>query len=335
MSWRIYRSTDSGAPVLTGEAGALVGVLDACLIDGYGAKPAAGWVKQLTATNKRVYRPGVAARARQYFRVDDSAPVSARFARITGYVSMTDIDTGENPFPYSGGTPEVPAFVYCHKSQTADATARPWVVAADQRTAILLIKAGVTNWTGTWAVTYMGEFYSYVSEDPYQTALIGGWSESAPNDPFAGQYGVNQNSASFLDHQGYWVARNYNGEPDGVRMSLQFHTLCAPSGNQYAHQLGGFFGGANQADGRAWYARMSIGHARGMVCLRGRLRGCWVGLWTYAYYNDQDTFNGVGDHAGKAFEIFTISGRDAVDQSSAPRVGGNFVLETSNTVEAS
>ena len=37
----IYRSTDASAPVLTGEVGKLVDLLDACLVNGYGAKSAA------------------------------------------------------------------------------------------------------------------------------------------------------------------------------------------------------------------------------------------------------------------------------------------------------
>ena len=37
MTVRVYRSTDNGAPVLTGLAGSLIAVLDGCLVNGYGA----------------------------------------------------------------------------------------------------------------------------------------------------------------------------------------------------------------------------------------------------------------------------------------------------------
>ncbi|MGE3907973.1 MAG: hypothetical protein AB7K36_01385, partial [Chloroflexota bacterium] len=58
---RIYRSTDSGAPVLTGQAGSLLNLLDKCLVDGYGSKAAAGWSRPYTGTNKTAYRNSVAA----------------------------------------------------------------------------------------------------------------------------------------------------------------------------------------------------------------------------------------------------------------------------------
>lgn len=37
MTVRVYRSTEFGAPVLSGQAGALIGVLDACLVNGFGS----------------------------------------------------------------------------------------------------------------------------------------------------------------------------------------------------------------------------------------------------------------------------------------------------------
>lgn len=35
-SVRVYQSTDSGAPSLTGQTGTLVSLLDACLVNGFG-----------------------------------------------------------------------------------------------------------------------------------------------------------------------------------------------------------------------------------------------------------------------------------------------------------
>ena len=51
MTVRIYKSTDSGAPTLTGQAFSLISLLLACLVDGYGSKAAAGWTKPYTGTN--------------------------------------------------------------------------------------------------------------------------------------------------------------------------------------------------------------------------------------------------------------------------------------------
>ena len=50
MSFTIYRSTDASPPVLNGTAGSLRALLLACLVDGYGAKAAAGWAETFNQT---------------------------------------------------------------------------------------------------------------------------------------------------------------------------------------------------------------------------------------------------------------------------------------------
>src|SRR5574337_1914064 len=94
MTVNVYRSSDASAPVLTGQAGSLITVLDACLISGYGSKSPAGWAKPYSGTNLAAYR--AATGNRFYFRVDDSGTVEAR---ISGYETMSDVNTGTGQFP--------------------------------------------------------------------------------------------------------------------------------------------------------------------------------------------------------------------------------------------
>jgi hypothetical protein len=49
MTVRLYSSLDVGAPVLNEASNTLVAVLDACLVNGYGAKASSGWTKSLFA----------------------------------------------------------------------------------------------------------------------------------------------------------------------------------------------------------------------------------------------------------------------------------------------
>jgi predicted chitinase len=49
-TWTEYMSTDAGAPVLDGNAGSMNTVLRAILVNGYGAKPAAGWTGAVRVT---------------------------------------------------------------------------------------------------------------------------------------------------------------------------------------------------------------------------------------------------------------------------------------------
>lgn len=114
MTVTIYRSSDASAPGLTGQAGSLIGVLDACLVNGYGAKAAAGWAKEFSGTNLAVYRAPSGNRLR--IRVNDTGTT---VARVVGYETMTDVDTGVNPFPTAA---QVSGGLYVRKSETADST---------------------------------------------------------------------------------------------------------------------------------------------------------------------------------------------------------------------
>ena len=58
MAVTLYSYTDVGAPSLAGNVlGGLPPILDACLVNGYGSKAAAGWAIAYTGTNVRTYRP--------------------------------------------------------------------------------------------------------------------------------------------------------------------------------------------------------------------------------------------------------------------------------------
>ena len=85
----------------------------------------AGWQKVYSGTNKAVYRSTDAAGPRHYLRVQDTTYSQAR---VIGYVSMTDVDTGEGPFPteaqFSGGG-------YWLKSTSSGSTATGWKIVTD------------------------------------------------------------------------------------------------------------------------------------------------------------------------------------------------------------
>lgn len=127
----VYRSDDTSAPVITGTAGDLVTALDAILVNGYGSKPDAGWTIAYTGTNKRAYQQG--SGLSHLLRVDDA---DARLSRVVGYGSMSDIDTGSNPFPTGA---QISGGLYVRKSVSADSVARPWICFATETTFYLFI----------------------------------------------------------------------------------------------------------------------------------------------------------------------------------------------------
>ena len=89
--------------------------------------PVGQWEKVYTGTNKAVYRSLDVTGPRHYLRVDDTG---ATVARVRGYESMTDVDTGTGPFPtdaiMSGGG-------YWWSSSVASSAAVRWKLFADSR----------------------------------------------------------------------------------------------------------------------------------------------------------------------------------------------------------
>lgn len=108
--------------------------------------PQTSWQKVFAGTNKAAYRSNHVQSAGHYLRVDDTGTTAAR---IRGYETMTDVDTGTGPFPtdaqMSGGG-------YWHKSTAASAAAVKYRIVADERFLVVAIAAG----TGAPSATALG-----------------------------------------------------------------------------------------------------------------------------------------------------------------------------------
>lgn len=205
---KYFHSAMRGAPALSGTAGTLVALLDACLLTGFGqvtltslvvsggvatatvsagdtfdeyavilidgatpaglngeqrvlsststtftfattapdgtatgtitAKyaPVGGWEKEFSGTNKAVYKSIDPQANGHALRVDDS---SGQYAAVSGYVSMTDVDSGTGPFPT---TAQFSAGGFWSKSAAASSTAVGWRAFADPRAFLLSIAVG-------------------------------------------------------------------------------------------------------------------------------------------------------------------------------------------------
>jgi hypothetical protein len=171
----IYKSTDASAPVLTGQVGSLTAVLLACLVNGYGAKAAAGWTNPFSGTNQRIFRPG--SGVQHYFGVDDNASGTggAKEASVTGWETATAWATNVTPGSNTGPFPtnaQNTLGVTMRKSTTADATARAWTVVADARTCYVFMQSGDS--AGLYLGAVFGEFYSLLATtDLYRSIVIG------------------------------------------------------------------------------------------------------------------------------------------------------------------
>lgn len=243
VSVKWFASTMTGAPVMSGQAGALIGVLDACLLaDGSGggfntvtlnslvvassvatatvntghgftdytvvkvagATPSGlngdkritvtgtntftfdatgisdqtatgtitakmaplGWVKSYSDTNKAAYSRSSAQATAMLLRVDDTGTTSSTWIM---YEAMTTIDSGTGLAPTSGS-------IYIGKSTTANSTARPWRLYADDQMFYLFVDQDSTgNWTGGGC---FGDVIPYKSGDAYHCYICGGQREA-------------------------------------------------------------------------------------------------------------------------------------------------------------
>jgi hypothetical protein len=229
MTVRVYRSTDASAPSLTGTAGSLVSVLDACLVNGYGSQTAAGWTKSFSTTNKAAYRQNATgannSASPMYLYVDDAVPGThgGREARVCGFETMSAITpTGTGQFPTSGQSTVGVGTLVVRKSVSADGTVRPWVLIANGQTLYLFVETGdfVSPYPCTLAF-WFGDFKSYKASDTYAVMIVGRTAEAQTGlfqemPSMIGPGGaVTYNMANVM--LGHFIARHWTGLGGSVK----------------------------------------------------------------------------------------------------------------------
>jgi hypothetical protein len=318
----VYKSTDASSPVLTGQAGSLITVLDAVLVNGYPGKTAAGWTKSFSGTNKAAYRQG--AGPQHYYRVQDDAPnptlANGREARVRGFEAMTTVDAGTGPFPT---TAQAANGLFQTKSMTDTATARPWIIVADNRTMYLWTKPG---WYGNgWAGSMFGEYYSLASgvTDTHRSIIIGRAVEMIAATPTMPEVNERLSDLAALTAAivGHYTPRGFDPASMQSAVNVGKHGNAAHS----AAVLVGLFPYPNPTDGGIHLSPVHIHEPiSGLGIYRGRMRGFWHCLHPAgSQINDGDTFSGTGALAGKTFLVI----------KPGPGGLGTFVMETSNTWE--
>jgi hypothetical protein len=322
MPVTVYKSTDAGAPVLSGAVGTLVTVLDAVLVNGYGAKAAAGWTKAFTGANKAAYQMSGLSAADTLLRVQDDAPnptlANAREARIRGFETMTTVDAGLGLFPTAV---QFPNGLILRKSATNDATARPWIVVADGRTMYMFVKSG--DYGAGYASFCFGEIYSLKpTADGFNSIIIGKTIEqiAASPVPTPANEPLDQLSGLAAVALGHYMPRTFSEFPQsGVNVGK--HGNAAHSSSL----LTGLAAYPNPVDAGIYLSQVWVHEPiASLGVVRGRMRGFWHFLHPAgASVNDGDTFAGSGPTAGKTFLIIKPDA-DGV---------GVFCMETSDTWE--
>lgn len=126
----------------------------------------AGWQSLFdgTLTNVLALKPSVPEATGCVLRIDDTGTINAR---VRAYEALTDISSGVGVTPLesqcSGG-------LWWPKSGTANATARPWFMVADDRGVYLAV---APQGTDRYTLIYAGDVASLKSGDAYGFAITG------------------------------------------------------------------------------------------------------------------------------------------------------------------
>ena len=287
MTVRVYRSTDAGAPVLTGQAGSLIGVLDACLVNGFGALASSGWSKDFSGVNLAAYKQPVGTNG-MYLRIDDTGTTSAR---AYGAETMSDVNTGTGLFPT---TVQLSAGGYIYKSSTEDATARPWLLVSNGKIFYLFINgASATDWS-TATVTTFGDFTSMRSGDAYNTIIQLGTATPGSVTYF---HAINPGASALATvANGHWIARSHLQVVSGAVTAGKISDGARSNGSSTIGSGGVAF--PSPVDGGLYVAPIYVVEP-GAAAVRGVLPGLLNPLHSTKPFAHGDTWIASGDLSGK------------------------------------
>lgn len=371
-SVKFFHSAMPNAPVLSGTAGSLLAVLDACLADGFGLKTAdsivvaggvatatfstghsfepdtvmlvagatpaglngekrvlttstntvtfsaagipdltatgtitaklapAGWAKVFSATNLAAYRSLDVESTRMFLRVDDTGATNAR---VVGYESMTDVNTGVGPFPTST---QIAGGGWWPKANGANATARAWTLVADSKGFWLHMHTNTISPGAAGSVWGFGDFASLKSGDPYACQLFCAKSDIAGSSGSSTQ-SVEYCASSPVADSGY-IPRSYTSLGGSVAgatyVTSGWDTGAGASGNVQNGTMPMYPNGPDNGLALSGKAIVEPG-----VCLRGRTRGIYLVVQRcHERFNWRDKIDGQGTLLGRKLVAIKCGG---------------------------
>lgn len=265
---RIHKSSDIGAPVLTGTVASLNDLLTAALITGIGSAVPSPWTSPFVdgASNTKVFRAPVGTQ--HYLQVVDGGPGAggAREARIRGYVTMSAFATGTELFP----TAAQAATALCvRKSATLDTTPRAWRIYFDDRTVYLFIDCG--DGLGAWDFYAFGEWQSWKANNIYNTLITGRPTENQTLHNLTYNGGVRAFPQTVTANKIY-IPRDYPGAGTALEIGVLYDSsIC----NSVAEIVPGSNGQVYPypIDGGILITPYKLGN---LTQAYGRTRGLWI-----------------------------------------------------------
>lgn len=291
MAWTVTTGT------ITGEAGSLITLLDLELVTNR------GWTKEYTGTNKAAYRSAAGGNGRAYYRIDDSGPGAggASEARLRGYISMTDVDTGTSPFP---SVAQAANGVFIRKSATLDATARSYIAAGDDKTFILMIATGDSG--SIRMSSYFGEFETFVPGDSYGACVIARPTENSVSITSTNEVLTARSDMDIvapLAQSGHYKAADALNLPNSTAFGKfdAYDLLTNGSGSPNTTTNLGRVEYPNSTDGSPYVVpwTMFVPVTGNLITISGRLRGIYLPMHASTSLPAEGAvFPGTGDTEG-------------------------------------
>ncbi len=279
-----YTITVTGASTFTY---AVAGSPATASVQGTVGKASSGWTKPYTGTNLAAYKQPAGSNG-FYLMVDDNT--TATSARMTGYETMSAVNTGTNLFPtavqQSGGG-------YLVKSNAASSASRDWTLICNGKLFYLFVnQAAQAQWTTAVAFAF-GDITTYKSGDAYHTIII---TQDTVTSSSSNLLRLSTNANTIT--AGHWMARTF--AQTGTSVTCSKYTDAARS---FASADMGLSGVTypNGADGAIILAPCGIGET---VSHRGILPGLWNICHPDPLSHGDFYIPATGDLVGKTFEYF-------------------------------
>ncbi len=257
----------------------------------------AGWSKTYSTTNKGAYKPNDVTATACLLRVDDTF---AKYCRVIGYETMSDIDTGTGLFPStaqrSGGS-------YWSKSDAATSSTRNWMIVADGKM-FYFAREFVSGSTNAHELHAFGDVIASKSGDAFSCILSGEVSDVSAS-------GVNAGSNSYYNSVGassseMYMPRSYTGLGSSCQMRKAFPALISGTTSWVSGVLGSATPYPNPGDGGLYVVPHYVSENTGL-----NFRGVSPGFYgvpqavANGNFSARDSVIGVTGMTGKTLKALT------------------------------
>lgn len=305
MATYVLRSTDVGAPTLSGTNGTLCTVLDWALV------AIAGWAIEYTATNHRVYRAATGNRRRLYVGHDSAVSGDARLATVRGAenASAAAVASLTDAFPTTAQVANASSSVLC--STATGSTARAYKIIVTPTFVAMAINCGGTN-QSNWELWGFGDLAGADSADVYATIMHIGNNAATTATSARGMSscGTHVVSSWAFSACKVWLCRNIDGSQKSVSGGFVLPAGTTPTS---------FCSVSGAGDMRAGYGNRILREKVAVTCSGSNLastvsamnqykRGWVPNLWNPVHTNigsvsSDDSFGDTAYNASAVFEI--------------------------------